>query len=186
MRLKFNLKALYFFVILFIFALGSVLAQAPKREPVKKSAFVWYRYDEGLKKAQQEKKNVMVNFYTKWCGFCRKMDRYTFGDDQVKQILLENFVPIKVDGGSKDKITLGSKKITEKELTSKYGINAFPMTLFFKPNGEKIPWVYNPIRGYVGAKIFVEVLNYLKDDLYKKISFKDYLAGKNPDKKEKD
>jgi len=152
----------------------------------KKQEFVWYKYDEGLKKAEKEKKNVMINFYTKWCGFCRKMDRYTFADEEVKKILQESFVPIKVDGGSRTKINLGGKKITEKELTSKYRVNVFPITMFLKPTGEKIPWTYNPIRGYLGAELFADVLDYLKDDLYKKISFKEYVAGKDQDKKKKD
>lgn len=186
MRSKLNLKVLYFFVIFSVFALQSVLAQAPRRVPEKKPGFFWYRYDEGLKKAQEEKKNVMINFYTKWCGFCKKMDRYTFADEEVRKILQENFVPIKVDGGSRAKVTLGSEKITEKELTLKYRINAFPITMFLKPTGEKIPWAYNPVRGYLGAELFVDVLDYLKDDRYKKISFKDYLTGKDQDKKKKE
>jgi thioredoxin-related protein len=185
MRPNLNLRVLYFFVIFSVFILQSVLAQAPRREPEKKQEFVWYKYDEGLKKAQEEKKNIMINFYTKLCGFCRKMDRYTFADEEVKKILLESYVPIKVDGGSKAKLTLGTQTITERDLTLKYKVFAFPNTLFLKPTGEKIPWVYNPIRGYLGADIFLDVLNYLKDDLYKKTTFKEYLEGKDQDKKGK-
>ncbi len=182
-----NLKAFCFFVILALFLVHSVLAQAPKRIPEKEPEFAWYRYDQGLKKAQAEKKNIMVNFYTKWCGYCKKMDKYTFGDEEIKKILLESFVPVKVDGQSRAKLSLGGKYVTEKDLTRRYRVTAFPNTVFLNPAGEKIQWSYNPIRGYVGADIFAEVLNYLKDDLYKKTSFRDYLEGKtSKDKKEKD
>lgn len=184
MRRNLSLKVFCFLVVLSVFLLQSVLAQAPRRVPEKKQEFVWYKYAEGLKKAQDEKKNMMVNFYTKWCGYCKKMDKYTFGDEAVKKILMENFVPVKVDGTSKDKINLGGKKITEKELTSQYRIAAFPSTMFLKPTGQRIPWVYNPVRGYLGADVFVDVLNYLKDDLYKETTFKEYLAGKKEKNKE--
>jgi len=187
MRINFNTRGFYFFVIVSALLMQVVFAQAPRRVPEKKQEFVWYKYDEGLKKAQDEKKNMMVNFYSKWCGYCKKMDKYTFGDEAVKKILMESFVPVKVDGGSKNKINLGGKEITEKELTSQYRIAAFPSTLFLKPTGQRIPWVYNPVRGYLGADVFVEVLNYLKDDLYKETTFKDYLAGKKEkDKEEKE
>lgn len=187
MRRNFDTRVFYFFVIVSAFLMQVVFAQAPKRVPEKKQEFVWYKYDEGLKKAQDEKKNIMINFYTKWCGYCKKMDKYTFADEAVKKILMESFVPVKVDGTSKKKLNLGGKKITEKELTSQYRIAAFPSTLFLKPIGQRIPWVYNPVRGYLGADVFVDVLNYLKDDLYKEITFKEYLVGKkDADKKEKD
>ena len=173
------------FAVLSAFFLQSVFAQVPRREPEKKPEFVWYKYDEGLKKAQDEKKNIMINFYTKWCGYCRKMDNYTFADEEVKKVLMERFVPVKVDGGSKNKISFNGKEITEKELTMKYRVSAFPNTMFLNPAGEKIQWMYNPVRGYVGADIFLEVLKYLKDDLYKKMTFKDYLDGKKEENKDK-
>lgn len=184
MRKKLSFTAIFCFIIFFLL-LQSVWAQAPRRVPEKKTGLLWYRFDQGLKKAEEENKNIMINFYSQWCGYCKKMDRYTFGDEEVKKILQENFIPIKVDGGSKNQLTLGKEKITEKELALKYGMTAFPTTLFLKSTGEKIPWVYNPVRGYIGADIFSEVLNYLKDDLYNKISFKDYLTKKEQDKKEK-
>ena len=145
----------------------------------------WYSYDEGFKVGRNEGKKIFINFYADWCRYCKKMDKYTFGNNDVKKILEENFVPVKVDGGSKTQLTLGKEKITEKQLALRFGMTAFPTTLFLKPTGEKIPWNYNPVRGYIGAEIFSDVLNYLKDDLYKKVSFKDYLIKKEQDKKEK-
>ncbi len=185
MRKIINTKVFYFFIIVSACLLQIVFAQAPRRVPEKKPEFVWYRYDDGLRKAQAENKNIMINFYTKWCGYCRKMDNGTFADEEVKKVLMERFVPVKVDGGSKNKISFNGKKITEKELTTRYRVSAFPSTMFLNPAGEKIQWMYNPVRGYVGADIFLEVLKYLKDDLYKKMSFKDYLDGKKEDNKVK-
>ena len=137
----------------------------------KKTELVWYKYDEGMAKAQKEKKHPMIHFYTKWCGWCKKMDQSTFGDESIIKVLNESYVPIKVNGQSGEKVMVDGKEISLKQVAGKYGVRAYPITWFLKPSGERIA----PRRGYVGSEEFLYILNWVKDDLYEKTSFQEFV-----------
>ena len=139
--------------------------------PKKKAGLVWYKYDEGLAKAKKEKKHPLVHFYTKWCGWCKKMDKSTFSDQAVIEVLNESYVPIKVNGQSGEKVMVDGKEMSLKQVAGKYGVRAYPITWFLKPSGELIA----PRRGYVGAEEFLYILNWVKDDLYEKTTFQEFV-----------
>ncbi len=141
----------------------------------------WYKHDEGLVKAKKEKKHIMVNFYTKWCGWCKRMDRYTFGNEDVRNVLNESYVAIKVNAQSGEKVWVDGKEITERQVAAMYRVRAHPVTWFLKPSGERIA----PRRGYAGAEEFLYILNWVKDDLYEKISFNEFVKQEQEKKKSK-
>lgn len=137
----------------------------------KKAELVWYKYDEGLAKAEKEKKHPMVHFYTNWCGWCKRMNRDTFSDKAIIEVLNESYVPIRVNGQSGEKVSVDGKEISERQLTGKYGVHAYPATWFLKPSGERIA----PRRGYVKPDEFLYILNWVKDDLYDELSFQEFV-----------
>ena len=179
----------FFFILAFVFSIG-ILYHSPQKTALagdkekknpsstkKADALTWHKYDEGLAKAKKEKKHILVAFYTSRCGWCRKMDQYTFTDKEIKKVLNKSYVAVKVDGQSKNKVKSGDTKITEKQVAGEFRVRGYPTTWFLKHSGEKIA----PYYGYADAHTFLNVLNYIKDDLYDKISFDEYL--KNQDKK---
>jgi thioredoxin-related protein len=180
----------FFFILSFIFFIA-FFQHYPLKTPLaedkedeknpsstqKTNTLTWHKYDEGLAKAQKEKKHIVIDFYTNWCGWCKVMDKKTYADEEIKKVLNESYVAIKVNAQSKDKVELEGEKITESELARQFRVRSYPITWFLKHSGKKIA----PYYGYADAQTFLNVLNYIKDDLYDKISFDEYL--KNQDKK---
>jgi len=145
----------------------------------KETKLTWYKYDEGLAKAKKEKKHIMVHFYTKWCGWCKRMDNYTFDNEDVKKVLNESYVAVKVNAQSGEKLKVDGKQITERQVATMYRVRAHPITWFLKPSGERIA----PRLGYADAKEFLYILNWVKDDLYEKISFNEFVKQQQEKKK---
>ena len=85
------------------------------------------------------KRLVLVDFYTVWCGPCKKLDETTWKDKQVRDWLSSEAVCLKVDA--------------EKDvpLAEKYRINVYPTVLLLRPDGAEI----DRLVGYRDAKTFL-------------------------------
>lgn len=162
-------------VIIFFFGLKSYFKideqNAEAVEDTKLIALNWLSYNEGLALAEKESKYVLIDFYTDWCGYCKKMDKETYSNEKVKGILNENFVVVKVNAESDNKVIENGKEITERELAKLYQVTGYPTTWFLESNHSRIA----PLPGYVAAERFVPVLNYIGEGWHKSISFKEYM-----------
>ncbi|MBN2227275.1 MAG: thioredoxin fold domain-containing protein [candidate division Zixibacteria bacterium] len=146
--------------------------QNPKDVPVDTTAVTWMSYDTGMALAQETGKHVMVNFTTKWCGYCKKMNQTTFVDPEVIRYLNRHFVSIKVDGDSPRELDVNGYKISEKNLArAEYRVTGYPTYWFLKSGGDKI----GPAPGYKSSDQMLDLLSFVKDDLYDAMSFSDYV-----------
>ena len=122
----------------------------------------WYTYDEGVALGKSQGKKIYIYFWADWCTFCEKMEKETLSKPLVSSYLNKNFISIKVNS---DK---------EKETASQYFVRGFPTSWFLTEDGEKI----SNLPGYVPPDMFLQVLEFLYSDSYKKMSFGDYIKSK--------
>ena len=171
------------FLIAFIFlalAVSPVFAQdrgkadstQNKSKKQNRGEIIWHQYDDGLKLAKEYGRHVLVNFTAKWCGYCKKMNATTFRDPEVVRMLNEDFVSIKVDGESKKELNIDGYKITERKLTqAEYHVRGYPAYWFLKSDGQRL----GVLPGYRTADDFLEVLYFMKESLYDKMTFDEYI-----------
>jgi thioredoxin-related protein len=137
----------------------------------------WIKYDEGLKIAAEENKPILIDFYTKWCGFCKKMDRETFSNDKVARYLDEKFVTVKVNGESNETVALSEGSLSERQVSRSFGVRGYPTYWFLKASGEKI----DNIRGYRPPEMFMTILQFIGDGHYENKTWKEYIDQVKPD-----
>ena len=65
---------------------------------------VWMTWDEAVEKQKTEPRKIIVDVYTDWCGWCKKMDASTFRDEAVESYLGEKFYAVKLDAEQKEDI----------------------------------------------------------------------------------
>jgi thioredoxin-related protein len=183
----------FFFILTFLFSIGVFYHLSSKTvfggDPDKKNpsstketnTLTWHKYDKGLAKAKKEKKHILVDFYTNWCGWCKRMDKNTYEDEEVKKLLNESYVTIKVNAESKEEVQVDGQKMTEKDLARKFSVRSYPTIWFLKHSSDRIA----PYYGYADAQNFLKVLTFIKDDLYDKMSFEEYLKNQDKNKDEK-
>ena len=93
----------------------------------------WYAWgDEALGRARAENKPVLLSIGYSACHWCHVMERESFENEQIAQLMNENFVSIKVDREERpdlDQIYMDAVQL----LTGRGG---WPLTVFLTPAGE--------------------------------------------------
>ncbi len=108
-------------LLAFSILLPLVAWQALGDEPPR-SAFHDLSFDQAIAKAGQEKKLVMVDFYTTWCGPCKMLDKQTWTDEAVIKWLKKQTVAIKIDAEK------------QRDLAARYKIRAYPSMVLINPD----------------------------------------------------
>ena len=129
-------------------------------------------FNDALSRAKNENKRVIVDVYTDWCGWCKKMDTEVYGNTDIVKIIEENFIFVKLDAESSAKINYNGKQYSEQDLASYFEATGYPTTVFLEPDGKLIEFNYDSskmknIPGFFKASEFKKILNFIKDGKYK-------------------
>ncbi len=84
-------------------------------------------FDEARKAASREGKLVFMDFYTSWCGPCKRMTDQVFPQKSVGDYMNATFIPLKLDaekGGS--------------ELAARYKVKSYPTYIVTDTAGHEI------------------------------------------------
>lgn len=103
------------------------------------------RFADVLAQAKRENKRVLVDFWATWCHACMQMNKTTFRDTRVGNMMNYAFVNYAVDV---------DHDADAKELVEKFNIKAFPTYLILNPDGTE----YNRIIGSNTVEGFAKAL----------------------------
>lgn len=137
---------------------------------ISASSLKWYSFEEGVEKAKSENKIILIDFYTDWCGWCKKMDSETYSNTQIISEIQKGFVPVKINPEKNEFVTLDNQTISVSQLSQAAGVRGFPATAFFTPDMQLI----DMISGYLDVENFNDVLRFMKSGKYEKIAYQDY------------
>lgn len=131
----------------------------------------WYTLDEALTAAKKEPRPILVDLYTTWCHYCKKLDKETFTNGVITKYINSKFYAVKIDAETRENILYKDstfKAIPNKRthpiaeyLVSQAGNNrlAYPTIVYLAADGQ----VLTSIAGYQAPKDMEPILHYMSD-----------------------
>src|SRR5215510_6344451 len=76
----------------------------------------WRAWERGLEEAKSSGRPVIVDVYTDWCGWCRRMEANVYARPEVRDYLSRKFVAIKLDAEASDPARYEGRAFTSRSL----------------------------------------------------------------------
>ncbi|MBU2996854.1 DUF255 domain-containing protein [Cellulophaga baltica] len=142
----------------------------------------WLSWDEAVNLAQTDKnpKKIFIDVYTDWCGWCKKMDKDTFQNEEVAKYMSENYYMVKLDGEGKEPIEFKGKTFKfvasgrngyhEFAAALMQGKMSYPTTIFLD---EKMNML-SPVPGYQKPDAFLQIAKYFGENIHKEKDWQTY------------
>ena len=179
-------------VILTVLLAWSALSFTPVQQTQKllrqdnEEGVKWLSWEEAMALSQTEKKKILLNVYTDWCGWCKRMDKATFEEPNIARYINDNFYPVKFDAEQRNELEYkgktykyvknGQRGYHELAAELLKGRLSFPTVVFLDENAN----VIQSIVGYKSPQQFERIATYFAGGHYKKTPWSTYQATYRP------
>src|ERR1700756_665629 len=121
----------------------------------------WHEWgSEAFAAAQRDNKPILLDIGAVWCHWCHVMDRESYDDPEVAQIVNERYVAIKVDRDERPDIDSRYQSAVQ----AMTGQGGWPLTAFLTPEGKPFfGGTYFPPQDHWGRPGFKRVLLTIAD-----------------------
>src|SRR5208282_5336259 len=130
---------------------SSAYLRSAMHQPIR-----WHEWgEEAFALAQRENKPMLLDIGAVWCHWCHVMDRESYDDPEIAQIVNDRFIAIKVDRDERPDID----SRYQVAVSSMTGQGGWPLTAFLTPQGKPFyGGTYFPPADQYGRPSFKRVL----------------------------
>lgn len=165
----------YLFVSVIFLSLSAF--DGPKTEEVK-----WLTFEEANELYKNEPKKLIVDLYTDWCGWCKRMESNTYTNPVIASYINENFYAIKFNAEQKAPVEFNGHTfefIPEAGRNGTHSIayaitgnklSGYPMTVFMD---EELR-IIQPISGYLTPSQMEPILSFIGGGHYQTTKWEDF------------
>lgn len=70
----------------------------------KRKEIDWVTFEELAELQESSPRKVLISIYTQWCGWCKRMDKQIFSNEDLAKYVNEHFYAVRLDAESKNSI----------------------------------------------------------------------------------
>ncbi len=169
------MRSIILLLVAIILAPAALIAQETQATKIQ-----WISIEEAEKLNKEKPKKIMIDVYTDWCGWCKKMDKETFTNPIIAEIINEHYYAVKLDGEGKDEITFngtsykfvaqGSRGYHELAAGLLNGKLSYPSIAYLTEELQLL----GAVPGYKTPSGIEPLLNYIAEDKFTTLSLEDY------------
>ncbi len=161
--------------------------KGPQQIQFKEAEVTFLTLDQAVALNKKAPRKILINMYTDWCGWCKKMDQETFTHPDIISYINENYYAVKFNGELNEFVTFKGRtygfiqegKKSYNQLTKEFlgDKMTYPALVFLD---EKLNLIQG-LGGYQKPEALEVILHYFGNNEHKKTPWEDY---KNNYKKE--
>ena len=146
----------------------------------------WMTWEDAVALNQKAPRKIIVDVFTDWCGWCKKMDKGTFLDPAVAAYVNEKFYAVKLNAEQRADITFNAEvfKFVPSE-TGRGGVHSlayalldgkmgYPSMVYLNEKYERI--MISP--GYKETPDMLKELKFAAEEYYSKTTWEQFRDGK--------
>lgn len=124
----------------------------------------WMKFEEAIDANAKSPKMLLVDVYTDWCGWCKKMDKETFTDPKVVEYINANFYAVKLNAEDTSRsFEFMGKTYNEAQMAAAMRVRSYPNFVVIEPKLQNIA----QLPGYRQPTEFLAGLNELIEKAFK-------------------
>jgi len=140
----------------------------------------WYTIEEAQELCKIQPRKILIDMYTDWCGWCKKMESETFQNPVIANFINNNFYAVKFNAETRDTISFKGKKYYNNQTGRRPshdlaiellgGRMSYPTVLYLDENFD----ILSPVPGFMTVKDIEPILFFFGRSIYKSTSFEDF------------
>ena len=134
----------------------------------------WPAFADALESAVDSDRIVVVDFWSRTCGWCRKQQKEVYTQPDLQAYLLETFELGRLDIDlDSDTLSYRGYTMSSQMLSAGFGATSTPTTIFLEPDGQYI----TRLQGFHAYEDFFKVLRYIGSESFREMDFEAFMAS---------